>query len=655
MTTLILKNLRMKVAQLGENSSVPPVFKTVNVQQRNNSRVDEEDGLYVGYGFIDDVFPYLKQDLYTMKAEEKEIPAVVLENDYLKAVFLPSMGARLWQLFDKKTGKDLLLTGDEIAFGNLAVRDAWFCGGVEWNFGVIGHSPFTCDPVYTAKLETEDGTPVVRFYEYERIRGCTYQIDCWLPEESNRLYVGVRIVNPNAEVVPTYWWSNIAAEEKSNARVIVPANEAYVWGAGDAVYKKNFVEDKERDVTYPTNIPRAADHFWRTKDAQNKFIAYVDAQGYGLCQASSSMQKGRKLFVWGQSNGADNWQKLLKTNSANGHYVEIQAGLGQTQYECIPMPPNTAWSWVESYGPIQVEPQKTHGEYSEAINCVDEVVATYGMEEIWRKATHLKQPARQILFEGSGWGTLEQLYREGKNVRPLSYNLKFTKLDGAQLQWKKLLETGTLGEHNPQEVPISWMLHDGFTALLEETVQGRDTDNWYTHLHLGTVQYVKGKLDEAEKTLRKSIALCQNAWAHYVLACLYWKQYKSSKAVEEAVMSLQIKNDDVSLARAVVAILDAANEQQTIITQIEALPGQVKQDSSLVLSLAYAYLLKGEPEKAEKIAGNDPSRFAYYVREGSVGPTKYWLQLQRAKYEKAGLPTENLMNQIPMEWDFRMD
>ena len=653
MTSLTVDKLHMRVAAIGENSSVPPIFKTVNVQQRSKSKLDEEDGLYLGYGFVDDVFPYRKQDLYSMESEEKEVPAVVLENDCLKAVFLPSMGARLWRLFDKKAKRDLLLTGDEIAFGNLAVRDAWFCGGVEWNFGVIGHSPFTCEPVYTAMLETEDGTPVVRFYEYERIRGCTYQVDCWLPEKSNRLYVGVRIVNPNTEVVPTYWWSNIAVEENAKARVIVPTNEAYVWSEG-AICKKNFVRDQEHDVTYPTNILRAADHFWRTKDARNKFIAYVDEQGYGLCQASSSMQKGRKLFVWGQSNGADNWQCLLKTNSKNGHYIELQAGLGQTQYECIPMPPNTAWSWVECYGPIQIDPSKAHGKYSDAICCVDEAVARYEMEQIWRGATHLKLPAQKILFEGSGWGTLEQLYREGRDIRPLSYNLTFTKLDKAQLQWKLLLETGSLGEHDPQDIPVSWMHHKGFTALLEKAVQSKDKNNWYTHLHLGTVQCVEGKFTEAEKTLRRSIELRQNAWAHYVLACLYWKIESTEKAVEEAIQCLRIKNNDVSLARAVTAILNAANRHQVLIAEIEALPEQVKQDNALALSLACAYLATGEIEKAERIAGNDPGKFAVYVREGSIGPTNYWLEIQKAKREKSGLSSCDLIDHIPMEWDFRM-
>ena len=35
-----------------------------------------------------------------------------------------------------------------------------------------------------------------------------------------------------------------------------------------------------------------------------------------------------------------------------GRYVEIQAGLGKTQYGCIPMAPHTAWEWMECYGGI---------------------------------------------------------------------------------------------------------------------------------------------------------------------------------------------------------------------------------------------------------------------------------------------------------------
>lgn len=598
---------------------------------------------------------YRKQDLYTGNMQETELPTVILENEHLKAVFLPTLGARLWQLYDKDAQRDLMLTNDEIAFGNLAVRDAWFCGGTEWNFGVIGHSPFTCSQVYTATLKTDDGTPVVRFYEYERIRGGTYQIDCWLPSGSKQLFVGVRIVNTSSDkVVPTYWWSNIAAEENPKARVIVPAEEAYIWGANDSVCKKKIFQPDTPDVTYPTNNPRACDHFWRTKDAAHKYIAYLDENGYGLCQTSSSAQLGRKLFVWGQGNGGHNWQQLLKTKGSNGHYVEIQAGLGQTQYECIPMPPNTAWSWVESYGALQVAPDLVHGEYSVAQKTVDEAIAGYDMDKVLTNATHMKKQADEILFEGSGWGALEETYRKGQEGRPLSYNLQFGNLGEEQKQWKKLLEEGSLGEQNPDAIPVSWMNHEGFTKLLEKAVAEVDKNNWYTHLHLGVVRLVAGQIDAAEALLKKSVELRENAWARYALVCLYWKVDRREEAVAEAMRCMQVKKDDLSLVRAVINILSTAKEHQKIIALIQSLSDEIKEDGCVELALVLAYLAEGNIEEAEKISGNEPAKYAPYVREGSIGPTTYWLQLEKCKRERNGESTENLMDQIPLEWDFRM-
>ena len=172
MSSLSIEIKKIKIADLGDPSTVPAVFKTKNVQQLTKNYLDEDDGVYVGYGFIDDVFPYKKQCMYGRELKEKQMMSVALENEYLKAVFLPELGGRLWSLYDKKQKRDLLLTNNSVTFCNLALCDAWFCGGVEWNFGLIGHSVYTCSPLHTAVLKTDDGTPVIRFYEYERIRGC---------------------------------------------------------------------------------------------------------------------------------------------------------------------------------------------------------------------------------------------------------------------------------------------------------------------------------------------------------------------------------------------------------------------------------------------------------------------------------------------------
>ena len=148
---------------------------------------DEKDEIYEAYGRKATVYPYRQQNGYTRKLSEQKVRTAVLENDWLKAVFLPEYGGRLWKLWDKEAERDLLYTNDVLRFSNLAVRNAWFSGGVEWNIGVIGHTPLTAEPLYTAQTETEKGEPVLRMYEYERIRGVVYQMDFWLEKRSRFL------------------------------------------------------------------------------------------------------------------------------------------------------------------------------------------------------------------------------------------------------------------------------------------------------------------------------------------------------------------------------------------------------------------------------------------------------------------------------------
>ena len=108
---------------------------------------------------------------------------------------MPALGGRLWKLINKKTGEDLLYHNDVIRFRNLSIRNAWFSGGVEWNIGIIGHTPYTCESLYAAKVTGKNGEEVLRFYEYERVRGVYYQMDFTLDEDN--LIARMCIYNPS--------------------------------------------------------------------------------------------------------------------------------------------------------------------------------------------------------------------------------------------------------------------------------------------------------------------------------------------------------------------------------------------------------------------------------------------------------------------------
>ena len=51
--------------------------------------LDETDEIYEGYGRVKSAYPYRQRNTYTRELKEQEVQTAVLENRYLKAVFLP--------------------------------------------------------------------------------------------------------------------------------------------------------------------------------------------------------------------------------------------------------------------------------------------------------------------------------------------------------------------------------------------------------------------------------------------------------------------------------------------------------------------------------------------------------------------------------------
>ncbi len=299
MSELRFETMKIRGAELGEESCVPDLLGEHILQNDLKFYLDETDEIYDGYGRRKNAYPYRQYHSYTRELKEKEMKTAVLENSYLKAVFLPEYGGRLWKLWDKTTGVNLLYTNDVIRFSNLAIRNAWFSGGVEWNIGIIGHTSYTTAPLYTAVTETDTGAPVLRMYEYERIRKVPYQMDFWLEEEDKVLNCRMRIVNESDDVIPMYWWSNMAVPEYENGRIVVPADKAFTNGDG-VVYKVDIPMVNGVDVTDYQKIPKSVDYFFAIDEKKPKYIANINKEGYGLLQTSTQRLKA---FFLGKRTG----------------------------------------------------------------------------------------------------------------------------------------------------------------------------------------------------------------------------------------------------------------------------------------------------------------------------------------------------------------
>lgn len=71
---------------------------------------------------------------------------------------LPADGGKIWGAIEKSTGKEFIYRNEVIKYRNISMRGPWTSGGIEFNFGYIGHHPSTCVPVDYKIVENADGS-----------------------------------------------------------------------------------------------------------------------------------------------------------------------------------------------------------------------------------------------------------------------------------------------------------------------------------------------------------------------------------------------------------------------------------------------------------------------------------------------------------------
>ncbi len=647
-------NVTLPSAHFNGESTLPSLYEMSNVQALTRSALDEDDGLFVGYGGLRSLFPYRMQDLYDRAEEPTVYLGIEFENRYLKALFLPALGGRLWSLYDKTAGRELLYRNPVVRPCNLAVRNAWLAGGIEFNCGMIGHHPFTCSQLFAAQTALDDGTPVLRMYEFERIRRCVYQMDFFLPEDSRVLLGRMRIVNPNRETVPMYWWTNMAVRENPRARNIIDATVSYN-NRGGIVGKNPVPVSGGTDITYPSRNPVAIDYFWKIPDAARKFTAYLDGDGYGFCQTSTARLQGRKLFVWGQGEGGARWQEFL-TAGEPGRYVEIQAGLAHTQYECLPMPPLTAWEWVEAYGALSADPSRVHGDWDGAREEVRErleaLCPAAGMDA-WLESTRAmaKRPAERLICSGSGWGALENLRRVQDGEPLLCPHLDFGQVGAAQADWVRLLEHGTLAAEGQGSLcpPASWMLQREWT---ERVLASADCHE--KQLHLAAIALAEGRLRDAGEAVDVALALRVTPTALFLRAQVERLRGDDRAAAGSALEAHRMLPGDVSLARQAFAMALRAGMNGETVAAYEAAPAAVQADGRTAMTYAFALLRRGDTDRAEAVLMRDGGLSVTDIREGEISLTNLYLDIARARATAAGLDFDPAKVRVPRRFDFRM-
>lgn len=683
MSTLTITDYCMLAASLGKENPLPDLKSVTDAHakiQIDHTTVSEEEARYMGWGRVNTILPYTIQDGYNRHRRRRAFKAAVLENENLRAVFLPQLGGRLWSLFDKQAGRELLHVNPVFQPCNLALRNAWISGGVEWNVGIIGHTPFTLDDMACQRLILGDSTPVLRMYQYERVRHLFYRVEAFLPDGSQQLYVRVRIDNALKEDTAVYWWSNMAVNEKEDVRVIVPAQKAFRYGYGGKLAKipvpyMTAEADKlqgqaarlarenggklDWDISRTTMLPQSMDFFFDIPDEERPFIAALGADGYGMCQTSTNELRGRKLFVWGMGTGGRHWQEFLSQKGSA--YIELQAGLAHTQLEHLPMKGGESISWLEAYGALQAKPDVVHGKnYQAAVSAVagelEAVCSIQAMETLHaRVKQELDGQNGVVLHKGAGFAWAEKKLL-GERFDTAKLSLDGMKIGVKEKPWMALASGKGLPCPKPLEEPLSYQIGHYWESALESSIEKGDSDHWYGHYQLGVMYASRGEDQKAAVSFRRSLEKEQNPWALRCLAVLEMRRGNADCAADMLCEATGMKPIR-PLVIETLEVLSGAQQYERMYRLMNTLPEKVRSLGRVKVFEIQALLRTGRYDEAEELLMSHI--VLADVREGDVLLTDLWFELMA--YKKCGsIDAPNIAwahehLKPPRHLDFRMN
>ena len=503
------------------------------------------------------ILPYTMQNNYKRDTATISIKTIVYENSHLKAIFLPEYGGRLYSLFHKKHQRELLYVNPVFQPANLAIRNAWFSGGIEWNVGHFGHSCLTCTPVFFGLCINEKKEPFLRLYEYERMQSLFYQIDFYMPEDSDVLATYTRIINPYDQKKPLYYWANVAVHEHKHARVFSEENDViYIFlltkENGQRMHLCDYgrlphLDETAHDASYPQSFSRANEYFYQNNDTLQfpwEAVGYDD--GFVLYEYSSQPLRYRKMFCWGQHRGGRKWQSYL-SHGIGGKYLEIQAGIAPTQLQTDEIAGRSCIEFMQVFGGQYVDDANAlYDTFENSKKYIkDHIFSRNTTERISQLQNVLEAqshtPVNKVVNRGLGWGHLEYLRTqvEGKSFEIKTMYFCQQSLDERQSFWQILLhyvhDVRKLALNMPElcidSSTISYMTDPGWKKYLECALKyDPKNEEWY-RFHLGILYYENAEVEKSLEILEHQVSEKSAAMRLRTIGFIYNKLHKISTAL----------------------------------------------------------------------------------------------------------------------------
>lgn len=305
---------------------------TLPLSAQSPARIKEYKQSYTTYPFSDPnpipsftkIYPYFRFDGFTDTPVKKEWKVVELENDYIKLTILPEIGGKIWNAVEKSGNRSFIYNNEVVKFRDVAMRGPWTSGGIEANYGIMGHTPNCATPVDYSTQTDKDGNVSCVIGVLDLLTQTNWSIEITLPKDKACFTTKSLWHNSTAMEQPYYHWMNTGIKAQGNLEFIYPGTK-YVGHDGeladwpiDKVSGKNIAFYEQNDFGGYKSYHVFGKY-------TSFFGAYWHSDNFGMVRYSPHDEKaGKKIWIWGLSQQGMIWEKLLTDKS--GQYVEVQSG-----------------------------------------------------------------------------------------------------------------------------------------------------------------------------------------------------------------------------------------------------------------------------------------------------------------------------------------
>ena len=334
------------------------------------ARISEETRVLDTYPFSDPnpipilasdrrLYPYHNFQGYSPTSEPQEWKVVKMENDLIEVFILPEVGGKVWGAVVKETGHEFIYRNEVMKFRDISLRGPWTSGGIEFNFGVIGHTPATATPVDYTIRENDDGSVSTFVGAMDLPSRTHWRVEIRLRPDKAYFETHALWYNPTPLEQPYYNWMTAAAFAQDDLEIYVPGGSYLEHSGRERPWP---IDEQGRFLPLYRNNAFDGNKSYHVVGELNDFFGgyyHDDDYGWGHWARYEDMP-GQKMWLWALSRAGGIWEDLL--TDTDGQYVEFQAGRLFVQYQPgdhrnpvtqAAFDPVSSSRWTETWFPLE--------------------------------------------------------------------------------------------------------------------------------------------------------------------------------------------------------------------------------------------------------------------------------------------------------------